>query len=96
MQMTIFCLINEFEFKHPIYLMNLETNSSEYLGEVAADDIGHTIAKHSYERNIPDVVIGGSSRSYLERFVDDVYTVNALMYNNNNEIRVSIVDYEEE
>ena len=92
MQITIYCLINEFELKHPIYIVG--ENVDEYLESVSADDIGHTIAKYTYEKGIPNVTLGGASAHYLDRFVDDIYTVNALKYNANNEITVSIAENE--
>lgn len=93
---VIYCLINEFELKQHICVMDKETGNKEFLESVEMDDIGHRVATYSKEKDIHEVVLMGHSATFLNRFVDDIYTVNALMYNANNPISISIITEGEE
>ena len=92
---VIYCLINEFELKQHICLMDKETGSKEFLESVEMDDIGHRVSTYSKERDVHEIVLMGNSAEFLDRFVDDIYTVNALMYNITNPIHISIMTDEE-
>lgn len=89
MSVKIFCNINASQEKQNIYLVG-EDGSLRHLDAVAPDDVGHTVVRFALENKAEDVLLGGSSEAYLERFVDDIYTINALMYTNNN-IKVHIL-----
>ena len=88
---VIYCLINEFELKQHICVMDKETGSKEFLESVDMDDIGHRVSTYTKEKGIHEVILMGNSEQFLDRFVDDIYTVNALMYNVTNPINVSII-----
>lgn len=89
MSVKIFCNINAGQEKQNIYLVG-EDGSLRHLDAVAPDDVGHTVVRFALENKAEDVLLGGSSEAYLERFVDDIYTINTLMYANNN-IKVHIL-----
>ena len=90
---AIACLINQFELEHFIY--RLEGDKMELIQVVDTDDVGHTIATYSNNNNIENVVLSGGSREFLERFADDIYTVNALAYHD-NPIKVFFTNDEDE
>ena len=91
MSMMIFCVIDEFIANCPIYMADKDLNKYTLLADVKGDDVGHTIVTLSKEKQISDVLLSGASEAYLERFVDDIYTINNLMYNGTHEIKVSII-----
>ena len=95
MQMIIFCCINQFSLNHPIYMVDSCTGNQTLLTVVDSNDLGHTIVTYSHDKKISEVVLSGASEAYLDRFIDDIYTINNLMYNGRNEIKVSIIEGEE-
>lgn len=92
--MIIFCDINKFELQQPVYAINTDTNECLLLETTDMDNLGHVISRISYEQKIPHIVLGGGNENFLHKFVDDIYTVNALMYNSNNPIKISIIEGE--
>ena len=90
MSVKIFCNIDEYAKTHSIYVID-NGQESKYLKSVECDDVGHTIVTYAKEYNTEEVLLGGASAEFLDRFVDDVYAINALMYANSRNIKVSIV-----
>lgn len=81
---VIFCQINEFDTLNTISVINEDTGDCAVVDKVSDDDVGHTIVTYANNNQIHRVVFGGASDTYLDRFVDDVYTIYHLMYSNND------------
>ena len=80
----IFCQINEFDELNTISVVDESTGKIEVISKVSDDNIGHTIVTYANNNQIERIVFGGASDAYLDRFVDDVYTINHLVYGTNN------------
>lgn len=81
---VIFCQINEFDTLNTISVLNEDTGDCTVVDKVSDDNVGHTIVTYANNNQINRVIFGGASDTYLDRFVDDVYTIHSLMYSNND------------
>lgn len=84
----IFCQINEFDTLNSISVINEDTGDIEVINKVTDDNVGHTVVTHAHNNDIKRIVFGGASDTYLDRFVDDVYTINQLVYGTHDNIEV--------
>lgn len=88
---VIICQINQFTLNHKIYCLDEDTQKQSLVSTVSCDDVGHTIATYARNNKIQKVALGGAPEEYLERFVDDIYTVNQLAYNADNPLTIYII-----
>lgn len=89
---VILCIINQFALNQQIYLVDKETKENKLIAEVKSDDVGHTIVTYSHENNLDEVILTGANNDYLNKFADDVYTINEMMYQGQSQLNVFILE----